>query len=224
MPQREWWTDWNLSYLDDYFGPVYGGNSVQEAMYTTLQTWLPTYIAAVNRNLGSDVLQLPFEYRHRPEYRTLPRNAQAAILVSVPSTIGLPEVFNNAIRTNWRAEVLIYVYGTKDWQETEALTQAYAACVRTCIIQQRSLGGFAETVMWDGEEYMEGEHSSGRSTGIAHLRFAVTVGSAMNMYGGPPSPDYAPAGANTGPSTEPSIVPPEVLTANIEVSKEELNG
>jgi len=106
---------------------------------------------------------------------------------------------------------MVYVYGTKDWQETEALTQAYAACVRACLIQQRGLGGFAETTLWDGEEYLEGEHSSGRTTGIAHVRFIVTVGNAMDMYGGPPAPSTA--------APEPLTI---VTSANIQVEKEQL--
>jgi hypothetical protein len=222
MAQRNWWTDWDLSYTDNIFGPLIGGNSVQEAFYKTLQEWLPTYIAEINRKLGSQVLLEPFEYRHRPEFRNLPRNASAAILIEVPNTIGVPRIYQNAIRVNWRVEVLIYVYGTKDWQETQALTSAYAAAVRAAIIQHRGLGGFAQTTIWEGEEYAEGEHSGGRTTGIAHLRFAVTVGNAMTMFGGPPSPQYAPTGASTGPS----ILPPEpafqVEDVNVEVIKEDI--
>jgi hypothetical protein len=222
MAQRDWWTNWNLSYLGDIYGPLVGGHSVQEAVYRTLEEWLPSYIAEFNRNLGSEVLVKPFEYRHRPDFRTLPRNASAAILISVPSTVGPPEVYQNAIRANWRVEAMVYVYGTKDWQETEALTQAYAACIRACIIQKRGLDGFAETTLWDGEEYLEGEHSSGRTTGIAHVRFIVTVGNSMNMYGGTPSPQFAAAGAVTTPSTD---VPSEVPIAedvNVTITKEPL--
>jgi hypothetical protein len=222
MSKREWWTDWNLSYTDNIFGPLYSGHSVQEAFYNTLQEWLPTYIAEINRKLGSQVLLEPYEYRHRPEFRTLPRNASAAILVEVPNTIGVPRIYQDAIRTNWRVEVLVYVYGTKDWQETQALTSAYAAAVRAAIIQHRGLNGFAQTTIWEGEEYAEGEHSSGRTTGIAHLRFAVTVGNAMNMYGGPPSPQFAPTGARTGPSVLPPEPVQEVEEANIDVTKENI--
>lgn len=222
MPLRDWWENWDLSYVDDVYGPVYGGHSVQEAFYRTLQEWFPTYIAEFNRKLGSKVLEVPFEYRHRPEYRTLPRNATAAVLVEVPKTVGLPEAYQDGIRTNWMVDVMVFIYGTKDWQETQALTQAYAACIRTCIIQNRGLGGFAETTMWDGEEYLEGEHSSGRTTGVSHVRFTVTVGSAMNMYGGLPLEQYAGTGVNTAPTTNAPDPVPQVLTTNVEVQREEI--
>lgn len=221
MVNREWWTDWNFDYNNDTsYGPFFGAHSVQEAFYNTLQKWLPSYIAEFNRQLGSNVLYEPFEYRHRPDYRTLPKTVGAAILIEVPNTLGLPQVYQSGIRCNWRVEALIYVYGTKDWQETQALTSAYAACLRSCIIQHRGLEGFAETTLWDGEQYSEGEHSGTRTTGIAHLRFSVTVGNVMNMYGGAPSPQYAPEGAITGPSTQPSTPVPIADEVQVTVEKE----
>jgi len=222
MAKREWWTDWDLSYAGDAYGDIYGGHSVQEMVYNTLEKWFPAYIAEFNRKLGSEVLQVPFEYRHRPDFRTLPRNAQAAVLISVPGTVGRPEVFQAGVRAYYHVDALVYVYGTKDWQETEALTQAYATCIRACIIQNRGLGGYAENTVWDGEEYLEGEHSSGRTTGIAHVRFIVTLSNTMNIYGGVPSPQYAATGAITTPSTNPPSEVPTVETVNVEIIEEEL--
>ena len=222
MAKRDWWTDWDLSYASDAYGAIYGGHSVQEAFYNTLEKWFPAYIAEFNRKLDSQVLQVPFEYRHRPDLRTLPRNAQAAVLISVPGTVGTPEVYQDRIRAYYHVDALVYVYGTKDWQETEALTQAYATCIRACIIQNRGLGGYVENTIWDGEEYLEGEHSSGRTTGIAHVRFIVTVPNAMNIYGGVPSPQFAAEGAITTPSVEPPSEVLEVESFNIEITKEQL--
>jgi hypothetical protein len=220
MARRDWWTDWNLNYATDAFGPMYGAQSVQEAMYNTLQKWLPSYIAEINRQLGSNVLTEPYEYRHQPQYRNLPKYATAAILVEVPSTIGVPSFYQDGIRTMWRAEVIVYVYGTKDWQETQAMTSAYATAVRSAIIQNRGLGGLATTTLWEGEQYMEGEHSAGRTTGIAHLRFAVTVSSVLDPYGGFPDPQFAPTGARLGPSTLPPDTPPTVESTDVTVTKE----
>ena len=219
---RKWWTDWTLLSNDDsnVFGPIYGAHSVQEAFYNTLQKWMPTYIAEMNRRLGSTVLLEPYEYRHRPDLRTLPRQASCAVLVDVLRTAGAPQVYQDAIRTNWVVRVTIFVYGTKDWQETQALTSAYAACIRTCIVQNRGLEGFAETTMWEGENYSEGEHSSGRTTGISELGFTVTVGNAVNMFGGLPSPQYAAAGVNTNPTTQPPAGIPTVTATDITVDLE----
>jgi hypothetical protein len=211
MASQQWWTEWSTQDIGDVFGPVYGGHTVQEAFYNTLQTWLPTYIAEFNRALGSEVLVIPFEYRHRPEYRTLPKNSSAAILVTVPGTAGQPEIFQNNVRAHFHVDVMVYIYGSTNWQETEALTQAYAACLRTCMVQNRSLGGIAETTIWLGEEYLEGEHSSTRTTGVSHIRFLVTIANVMNIYGGVPTPSVAAPAAVSVAETKNVIVTKESL-------------
>ena len=204
MAETPWWTNWDLSYTDNVYGPVYGGHSVQESVYNTLKTWLPAYIMEANRQLGGDVLQIVKEYRHRPEYRTLPKDVQCAILVTVPGTAKTPRIFQDSIRVDWKAEIHAFVYGTKDWQETEALTAAYAAVIRACIVQHRDLDGFAETTKWIRESYYEGEHSATRTTGMAKIDFEVTVGNVTTPFGGPPLPQFAP----TGTITDPTLLPP----------------
>jgi hypothetical protein len=218
----EWWKEWNFSYLPDVYGPVYGGHSIQEALYSTLEEWLPSYIYEINRQIGKEVLFVPDEYRHRPDYKTLPKNARAAILIDVPGTIGQPMVHQNFTRANWHAEVMVFLYGTKDWQETQALTHAYMAAIRACILQHRGLRGVAETTLWTGEEYKEGEHSSTRTTGVGLLFFSVTIGNATNMFGGPPDPAYAAEGAVTDPSLFPPSPPVVATDINVTLNKETL--
>jgi hypothetical protein len=204
--------------LDDEYGPVFGAAHVQIAVVNTLQKWLPTYIAAANRNIGSEVLFAPIDYRHRPDYRTLPKSSNTvALLVTVPGTASEPITQPSNIRTHYRVEVAIFVYGSKDWQETEALTQAYGAMVRTCLIQHRDLGHFAEGTKWEGEEYKEGDHASGRTIGLGNERFIVTLTSVMNPMGGPPAPQFAATGTPTGPDTDPPPPIPTIGTTSVVV-------
>jgi len=219
-PDPKWWENWNLSYVDDAFGPMYGGHSVQEAVVATIKLWIPTYIAAINRNLGSEILKVPIDYQRRPDYTTPPRGACALILVDVPSTVGEPLMQSDGIRADWRVEIMVFVYGTTDWRETAALTQAYTTAVRTLLVHQKGLGGFAETSKYDGEEYLEGEHVGTRTTGIGHLRFAVTVGNINTVYGGPPLPQFTATGSMSGPSILPPSDVPTVAEANVSISKE----
>jgi hypothetical protein len=219
MSEFSWWTNWDLSQTNDAYGPIFGGSSVQEAVYRTLETWLSSYIAEVNRQLGSDVLKNVTEYRHRPEYRTLPKDVQCAILVIVPGTAGTPKTYQDSVRANWNVQVNAFVYGTKDWQETQALTTAYAACIRACLVQHRDLGLFAETTKWMGESYLEGEHSSTRTTGLAKINFEVTIGNNVTPYGGAPVAGYQPSGAPTDPTVLPLPTPPTSSSANVSIIK-----
>ena len=216
-----WWNKWDLSYESDVYGPIFGGSSVQESVYNTLEKWLPSYTAEINRQLGGEILQEVKEYRHRPEYRTLPKNVQCAILVIVPGTAGIPKTYQDSVRANWNVEVNAFVYGTKDWQETQALTSAYSACIRACLVQHRDLGGFAETSKWMGETYFEGEHSATRTTGLAKINFEVTVGNNVTPYGGIPVAGYQAEGVSTEPSVMPPADAPTSNEANIQISKKE---
>ncbi len=215
MATAPWWSVWNLNYVPDGFGTVYGGGSVQEAFYNTLQEWFPTYIALMNRQLGGDILQEVKEWRYRPDYSTDPRDYQPRILVTVPHTVGTPQRHQSGYRAQWRVDVMVYLYGTQDWQETQALTYAYATCVRALVLQHGDLGGFAQATTWESDEYLEGDHSSSRTRGIAHISFVVTLGNVGQQFSGPPSPAVAAAGAVTGPTTAPLAIPPDVATVNI---------
>ena len=215
-----WWTTWGLDEGNDQYGPILGGTGVQEAVYNTLKLWLPSYIAETNRQLGSEILQDNIEYRHRPEFRTLPKNVACAILVIVPGTSGTPQNFQEFTRANWRVEIDAFIYGTKDWQETQALTNTYAACIRSCIVQHRDLNQFAETSKWMGETYFEGEHTSTRTTGLAKINFEVTVGNNVTPYGGAPNSAYTPTGYPVSPNLDPLPSLPTVEETDITVGKE----
>lgn len=223
-PETPWWKNWNLEYASNEFGPFFGGGSVQEAFYQTLEKWLPTYVAEMNRKLGGEILNATgLQFRQEPNIRTLSPNIQAQILVNVPHTVGTPENFSAGVRAQWRVNVEVFVYGSKDWQETQALTYAYATVLRALILQQRGLDGVAETTTWEGEEYLEGEHSSTRTTGVAHVTFVVTIGYVAKPFGGPPMPQFAPAGAITGPTLQPLPDQPDVETFEITISEEAID-
>jgi hypothetical protein len=222
-PVTPWWKNWNLEYTDNQFGPFFGGGSVQEAFYQTLELWFPTYIAEMNRKLGGEILTDVPQFRTEPDYRSLSSSQQCQILVNVPHTVGTPENFQAGVRAQWRVNVMVFVYGSKDWQETQALTYAYATTLRSLILQQRGLGGIAQTTTWEGEEYLEGEHSSTRTTGIAHVTFVVTIGNVNKPFGGLPASQFAPVGANTGPTLQPVPDQPDVETYDITITEEAID-
>lgn len=217
-----WWTQWFIDQGNTQYGPILGGTAVQEAMYNTLQMWLPSYVAETNRQLGGDILKNVIEYRHRPEFRTLPKNVECAILVVVPGTAGVPQNFQESTRANWRVEVGAFIYGTKDWQETQALTSAYSACIRSCIIQHRDLNKFAQTTKWMSESYLEGEHSATRTTGLAKINFEVTVGNNVTPFGGAPLPEFSPEGYPISPNDNPLPSLPTVEETDVTIEKEQI--
>jgi hypothetical protein len=217
---REWWLHWNeLSYANpDVYGPIVGGMTIQEAMYNTIQKWLPAYIYEFNRNLGGNILAIPKEYRVKPANRVLSRDLEASVLCVVNGTTGTPSTTGLTTRATWNAEVSVCVSGSMDWQETQAITHAYGAALRVAVAQHQSLGNVVSTTKWMGEKYLEGERTSTRTMGLIVINFQVTTASTMNINGGPPSPQYAGAGVNTNPTLLPPADAPNVRSADVTVN------
>ena len=220
---EKWWLNWNYQYANpDVYGPLVGGHTIQEGFYLTLQEWLPAYLAEFNRNLGADVLQLPRSYRLKPDWETLPKQQGACqILVICNGTKGTPQRQQHATRSTWETQMGIYVAGTKDWQETQAITLAYGAAARAAIAQHPGLGGVAETTLWTGEKYLEKDHVSTRILSLLTVNFDVTIANTLDVFGGPPAPQYAAEGVQTEPSLLPPDPVPVAQTANVTV---EMNG
>ena len=217
---EKWWLNWSYQYVNpDVYGPLIGGHTIQEGFYNTLQKWLPAYLAEFNRNLGGEVLTLPRAYRLKPDWQTLPRNVAAQVLVISNGTTDHPKRHQRQTRSTWEAQASIFIAGTQDWQETQAISLAYGAAVRACIAQHPSLEGIAETTLWTGERYTEKEHVSTRILGLMTINFEVTVANTMDVFGGPPSPEYAATGIETDPTINPPGPVPTVQTANTIVER-----
>ncbi len=217
-PSGKWWLNWNFKYAnEDVYGPLKGGHTIQEGFYTTLQKWLPAYIHEFNRNLGGNVLTVPRDYRQRPDYRQLPKDPSASILVICDGTTRPPERHQHDTRSIWGVKMSVWMAGTTDWQETQALTFAYGAACRAAISQHPGLEGVAETTLWTGEKYMEKEHVSLRTIGLLVVDFETTVASTVDTYAGPPNPLYTAEGV----INQPSILPPDPVpiadTVNVQV-------
>lgn len=214
-----WWENWDLSYFTSQYGRVYGAGSVLEAGYRTLEQWLPSYVAEFNRQVSADILQVPVYRTILPEYDTLSADSdQPRLIVTVPHTIGNVGQLGRSYQVVWRMSVEVYLYGTTDWQETQAITMAYAAMVRTLLVQNQTLGGLSRSVIFESEEFYEGEHTATRTTGITVLHFAVEVDNVQSIDGPPLVGDpFLGEHSPTAPSSSPLPPDPEATTSKVTV-------
>ena len=215
-----WWQNWDLSYTTSQYGQIYGAGSVLEAAYRTLEGWLPSYIAEFNRQINADILQVPIYRDKIPEYDTLSADSnQPRLIVTVPHTIGVVGQLGRTYQVAWRLSVEVYLYGTTDWQETQAMTMAYAAMVRTLLVQNQTLGGLSRSVIFESEEYYEGEHTATRTTGITVLHFAVDVDNVQTMDPPPLLTDpYLGANSPSAPSLNQLPPNPVAVTSKVTVA------
>lgn len=224
-PTVPWWQDWNLNYMPDVYSPIYGGHAVQIAMFNTLRKWLPVYVREFNRQLGGDILQIVKEYGRPAEERSWSSGEDTQIDCIVPGTMEKPRNTNETgISSCWKAELNVFVYAGTDWQETLALTYAYAAAARAAIVQHPSLEGFAQTTNWTGESFFRGPEVGTRWSGIATVDFEVNVFSTVDRYAGPPDPLYAAEGTPTEPTLLPIPNFPEVTGSSVEIENQTLSS
>jgi len=219
-PDSPFWLDWNLSYSGGAFGAIFGGHSVQIAVVNTLKIWYPAYVKEVNRQLGGDVLPIVKEYQRPYTDRPWAPGLDVQINCIVPGTVKAPERTSYGYRSCWKANLEIFVFAGEDWQECLALTYAYAATARACIIQHADLGGFAETSNWTGESYGRGPENGLRYSGVANVDFDVNIFNTVDQFAGPPSPEYAAEGTPTLPSLLPLPDFPTVVDTYVEIENQ----
>ena len=102
-----------------------------------------------------------------------------------------------------------------------ANVKQYAAATRAILLQHGSLGGFADGVIWESEDYDQGPSDAERTLAVAALTFTIHVADVVNKWAGPkvpspPDPDVPP-----DPDTIPGSEWPIVEETFIEVDREE---
>jgi hypothetical protein len=189
-------------------GPFVGPPQVRGAVLRTLARWGPFYVAEAARQTG---LELPGFNDWVNEPMESPETVGEAprYVVAVPGTFGLPERHGNGmVRAAWDVQIACWMWG-QHYQETQDRLTTYAVALRQLMIQQPSLGGFAEATTWRAERYAEVAAASYRTWGQANLQFAVTVREVVNAFAGPRDVPDDP--------TRPPVPDPPVTGTRIEV-------
>lgn len=186
------------------YGPMIDGEQVESAALETLKLWLPSYVAAKERAMGLAP-------------RTLPLVADAGWAVStdidrwpgpvLPSVLlastGLADKPSRDGKGMYRARFTLgvaVVVSARDARAANRLAKAYTAVLRTCLLQQSTLGGLASGVEWEDEQYdaLPSRKSDSLASGQVVLTVEVEdMGTARSgprgtppddPYSGPPAP------------------------------------
>lgn len=199
----------------DALGELVGADDVRRAVKETILKWSPYYLAIVSQRLVSagiigsarkpDSPLEPFgTWVNEPEFRSLGTGEPAAFLVTVPATVGSPELQGNRqYRVTWRAQVVLQIFGTS-WEEAADRTSWYEKATRWSILQHRSLGEFATGTKWAGNQYSGKVHTSTRTEAQCVMAFDVGVANAIEIRGPGntvPEPFLPPADDPTVTST-----------------------
>src|SRR4051812_27844406 len=158
-------------------GPIVSARDVEQAAIDTLHKWLSTYLGEAedqhSRARGS--LPRPRSITTTNSFDKWPEDQLPCLLLVCPGLAEAPKAEGNGRYRALFALGAAVVVSAKTEAATEELSKLYVAAVRTCLVQQQSLGGFASGVDWMDETYDDLPSEDWRSLGAGQAIFAVHV-------------------------------------------------
>lgn len=131
------------------FGPIIGSWNAEQAMLTTLRERLPTYVDHIARHLRDidpDVERFPIRPRttavHK-QFAKWPSDRLPYVQVTSPGEAATPVREDEGLYTRWFEIDVIVVVGADALEDTRMLRSVWEDAVVACVMQHRSLGGFA---------------------------------------------------------------------------------
>ena len=171
------------------------GFDVEDAVVTTLQTWLPAYVCEAERDHGWPVGSTPPIRGWAITGRDLQKlnSDQLPCIVVMAGGIVTPPIKRGPpglLIATWGVEIGV-VFSAAWGRASRRHAQLYAVATRTLMLQ-RPLDGLAAEVDTRGEMYDEMDFSDSRTYSAAVCSFNVTIEGVGWSDGGPPVPATAP--------------------------------
>lgn len=159
------------------FGQIVSADAVEEAVRETLELWLPTYIASVERQQGKpeafygsiQSFLAAGQLNHYSEHH------MPLCVVVCPGLGERPTVDGDGVVSGAFALAVGIVASADDHDNTDAAAKAWGAAVRACLLQKADLGGIADRVTFQDEQYDELPWEESRSFVGGRITFTVHV-------------------------------------------------
>lgn len=165
-------------------GPVVTGGDVANAVKTTVQKWQADYLAEVAEQHGRQRgdLELFRSWVTAIDLERWNEDQTPTCAIVAPATVTAPERHSGRYTVAWGVGIGAVVSG-QDRDNTYELAGLYIAALRALLIQQRSLGGFAQDGEWAGERYDELSADASRTIMAGIAQFNVYVEACSNVQG-----------------------------------------
>lgn len=176
------------------FGEMVDRTAVEAAVIEHMKTWLPTYIAEVERQKGwaEQRLQPIVNYTVvATAWERWPEDQFPSLLIMSPGLAEPPKAEGDGrVRAKWACGIAAITEGGGDDPSLDAkeTAGAYFAAIRGAMLQHPGLGGFANGVTWTDERYDQVPSESERSLATAYGMFSIEVPQAVDRLGGVAEP------------------------------------
>lgn len=173
-----------------------GAAQVRAAVQSTLEAWLPTYIADAERRAGlaARTIDLPRSWRRLARFDTVAADQLPAVFVTSPGIEVVERRGSGEHDATWRIAVTAVARG-RTFEETADLVGYYTAAVRAALIQHAA-HGIGATTRWDDESYDAVAVDAQRTLGAGVVEVLVTVRNVIDAHDAdvpatPPADPYA---------------------------------
>lgn len=177
-------------------GDMIDASQVEQAVEDTIRLWATTYLAELERQRGlpARTLKPPRDYLKLNEFDpSNPITLPACVIVSPGMTEPPVKGGQGKYTATWGIVVGIIVSANTQ-ENTMILAKRYCAALRTMLLQQKSLGGFASGNRFLEEGYDEIPSSETDTMVAATLGFEISVDDVSTASRGlsvPPADPYA---------------------------------
>lgn len=166
------------------FGPIVNQPAIQQAVVETIDLWIVTYLAEIERqnDLEPRAIQLPKSYitSDDGELNKWPEDQLPAILVMCPGNANDPVERADGYTANFAVNVAAIV-SQRDKESTTTMAGYYGAALMALIVQNPSLGGIANGVRWRGGRTDDLAPDDARSIAAAVHVFEVEVENVVQL-------------------------------------------
>jgi hypothetical protein len=216
-------------YIAAEFGPLIVETDVDAAVIRTLRTWLPTYLAQVERErdltIGTLARPVAESYANTLEDDEFMDHRMPAIIVTTAEPENNAQRDGNGLyRASWTVRVSSVVRGRTP-RETRAVAAVFGGSVRRVLVQHADLDDFSAGLRWIGSNVIRVEDTTdqGRYLAASINLFNVFVEDVLRDGVGPtvPSDPYDPPDLeNPNEPYEPWVTVGEITTNIIGVTEE----
>jgi len=187
-------------------GPIKSGLMVETALKATVQKWAPTYLAEAAAQHGIERARLPLfrSYSSKLVIAKAAEDQMPACVIVAPGTVNSPRRNSGKVTATWSAGVGCIVSG-QDEVSTYNLARVYVAALRTLLLQQADLGGFAAGTDLVSERYDDLDSKQLRSLCAGVVQLYVQVNNITDTQLGPLDPATDPTKPMPDPATADTI-------------------
>ena len=178
---------------DDVFGDFKLDEELQEAIEKTIRKWASTYLALIERRVGLDPKSLPlprsYVFSDDGTLNKKPEEQFPAVVILSPG-VGktTPKRHGDG---HYRAGTVVNVaviVSARDQDTTNLLVKRYRKALEMLLVQQPSLGGFAEDTIFQGWRNDELLPEDNRTIAAGTTVFEVLVPDIVQAGAGPRTP------------------------------------